>query len=162
MARWTTVYDTIAEIRKITEDKYEIKINVPTERPNQFPRQDIPVLPREEFEIVLPHFYEQLRAMRLEIFMGKEGDRKVATFMPAVLLHSWHQEYLTLEPDHSELAQIQHNWKKSTATASDCLKEGLVFMGVSISFVCYAVLLHGGSFHDHVFDGFHRCCIFCR
>ena len=84
---------------------------------------------------MLPLFYENLRAMRLEIFMGKENERKVATFMPAILLHSWHNNYLKLEPDHSELAQIQHNWKKSTTTASDCLKEGLVFMGVSISFV---------------------------
>lgn len=119
----------------MADDKYDIKITVPKERPTKFLRSAMPLIKEEKFEEVLPRFLENLNAMRMEIFMGTENERKVATFMPGILLNSWHAHYLKSEPDHSELAQIQHNWKKSTATATECLKEGLVCMGVSISFV---------------------------
>ena len=123
-------------------EEYKLKtITVPTDRPGKINRSLFPKVDEKEAEIMLPGFYGHVRAMNLDIFKGKHGEQKIHTFMPALMLHSWHEKFLHSEPDHQELAQIQHNWRKSTVTATEFLKEGLVFMGVSTSsffLLCYA------------------------
>jgi hypothetical protein len=83
-----------------------------------------PALPKEQYEQFLKDAKTYLTAVALESLRqhGKADPMKFV--IPVRLLVSWNDGFLGEAVDHTQLAQVQHNWRQSLNLHNILCKEG--------------------------------------